>query len=225
MALDCKTVGFFLKISKEIDKAWRKSLTRAKRASLTRPFDCSRVLEYAKIRTVLQSIMALVPGSSLSRSHISSNRGFQAKTIYGRGLRSGILVFCCLKRVQPFKSICAALCFEHISEHFVTFLGETEHLIQCIKCGIKVKHFSGGKLETTKKQKQRKRPHATSYPEGFSLRKWRPPILSGKRPEDQVGTPCTRSPVYKNPDERHYFTVLDLKKKLSCPHKIFARRE
>ena len=36
--LDCKTVGFFfLKISKEIGIAWRKSLTRAKRASLTRP--------------------------------------------------------------------------------------------------------------------------------------------------------------------------------------------
>ena len=35
--LDCKTVGFFLKISKEIGKAWRKSLMRAKRASLTRP--------------------------------------------------------------------------------------------------------------------------------------------------------------------------------------------
>ena len=35
--IDCKTVGFFLKISKEISKAWRKSLTRAKRASLTRP--------------------------------------------------------------------------------------------------------------------------------------------------------------------------------------------
>ena len=35
--VDCKTVCFFLKISKEIVKAWRKSLTRAKRASLTRP--------------------------------------------------------------------------------------------------------------------------------------------------------------------------------------------
>ena len=35
--VDCKTVGFFLKISKEIGKAWRKSLTRARRASLTRP--------------------------------------------------------------------------------------------------------------------------------------------------------------------------------------------
>ena len=47
MMVDCKTVGFFLKISKEIGKAWRKSLL----------FDCSRVLEYAKIRTVLQSKM------------------------------------------------------------------------------------------------------------------------------------------------------------------------
>ena len=79
--LDWKTVRFFLKISKEIGKAWLKNLTRAKRASLTRPtgetkekkprlspvtlsvfslipdllFDCSRVLEYAKMRTVLQS--------------------------------------------------------------------------------------------------------------------------------------------------------------------------
>ena len=35
--VDCKTVGFFLKISKEIGKAWRKSLMRAKRANLTRP--------------------------------------------------------------------------------------------------------------------------------------------------------------------------------------------
>ena len=36
--VDCKTVGFFLKISKDIGKAWRKSLTCAKRASLTRCF-------------------------------------------------------------------------------------------------------------------------------------------------------------------------------------------
>ena len=54
--VDCKTVGFFLKISKEIGNAWRKSLMRSNRASLL--FDCSRVLEYAKIRTVLQSIAA-----------------------------------------------------------------------------------------------------------------------------------------------------------------------
>ena len=66
--IDCKTVGFFLKISKEIGKAWRTSLTRVKRASLTRCvlslvpdlwFDCSRLLEYAKIRTVLQSIVKI----------------------------------------------------------------------------------------------------------------------------------------------------------------------
>ena len=55
--VDFKTVGFFLKISKEIGKAWRKSLTRANRTSLVPDLllDCSRVLEYAKIRTVLQS--------------------------------------------------------------------------------------------------------------------------------------------------------------------------
>ena len=69
---------FFLKISKEIAKAWRKSLTRAKRASRACEarekkhlspvslsvfslvpdflFDCYRLLEYAKIRTVLQSM-------------------------------------------------------------------------------------------------------------------------------------------------------------------------
>ena len=29
--IDCKTVGFFLKISKEIGKAWGKTLMRAKR--------------------------------------------------------------------------------------------------------------------------------------------------------------------------------------------------
>ena len=35
--LDCKTVGFFSKMSKKIGKAWRKSLTRAKRPILTCP--------------------------------------------------------------------------------------------------------------------------------------------------------------------------------------------
>ena len=63
--VDCKTVGFVLKISREIGKAWRKSLTRAQRASLTRTdllFDCSRVLEYAEIRTVLQSMLDDVLG-------------------------------------------------------------------------------------------------------------------------------------------------------------------
>ena len=58
--VDCKTVGFFHKISKEIGEAWRKSLTRANRASLASFHTfCltarARVLEYARIRTVLQS--------------------------------------------------------------------------------------------------------------------------------------------------------------------------
>ena len=71
--LDCKTVGFFLKISKEIGKAWRKeSYAREMRESLSLAlcfhprsrfvpdfpnllFGCSRVLEYTKIRTVLES--------------------------------------------------------------------------------------------------------------------------------------------------------------------------
>ena len=75
---DCKTVGFFLKISKEIGKAWRKSLTREarephtpvgifsvspqSRSLFSASFQTfrltargSRVLEYAEIRTVLQS--------------------------------------------------------------------------------------------------------------------------------------------------------------------------
>ena len=70
--VDCKKVGFFLKISKEIGKAWRKTLSREAREPRTPYgrvrretvfslvpdilFDCSRVFEYAKIRTVLQSI-------------------------------------------------------------------------------------------------------------------------------------------------------------------------
>ena len=38
LILDCKTVGFFLKISKEIGKAWRKSLKRAKRLASLQTF-------------------------------------------------------------------------------------------------------------------------------------------------------------------------------------------
>ena len=73
LGVDCKIVGFFLKISEEIAE----SLTRASPPSLalcfqprSRPFVLllaidrsidriyrSRVLEYAKIRTVLQSIL------------------------------------------------------------------------------------------------------------------------------------------------------------------------
>ena len=53
--VDCKTVGFFLKISKKIGKVWCKSLTVF---SLVPDllFYCSRVLKYAKIWTVLQSV-------------------------------------------------------------------------------------------------------------------------------------------------------------------------
>ena len=53
--VDCKTVGFFLKISKEIGKVWCKSLTVF---SLVPDllFYCSHVLEYAKIWTVLQLV-------------------------------------------------------------------------------------------------------------------------------------------------------------------------
>ena len=36
--IDCKNSRFFLKISKEIGNAWCKSLMRANRASLTRPY-------------------------------------------------------------------------------------------------------------------------------------------------------------------------------------------
>ena len=42
LTIDCQTVGFFLRISKEMGKAWRKSLARAKRASLTRPKGCPK---------------------------------------------------------------------------------------------------------------------------------------------------------------------------------------
>ena len=70
--VDCKTVSFFLKISKEVGKAWCKTLSREAREPRTPYgrvrretvfslvpdilFDCSRVLEYVKTRTVLQSI-------------------------------------------------------------------------------------------------------------------------------------------------------------------------
>ena len=66
-SLDCKTVGFFLKISQDIGKAWRMSLTRASLFSLVQDllFDCSRVLEYAKIRTVLQSISSFAVYSNV----------------------------------------------------------------------------------------------------------------------------------------------------------------
>ena len=82
---------FFLsQISKEIGKAWRKSL---KRASLTlalcfqprsRPFVwLLRVLEYAKIRTVLQSILKHTPWKSNSFKRRCYQRGFIWKVATG----------------------------------------------------------------------------------------------------------------------------------------------
>ena len=57
--VDCKTVVFFLKISKVIGKVWRKSLTRAKRATRTCSQPHLTVRAYLNtqkcVRTVLQS--------------------------------------------------------------------------------------------------------------------------------------------------------------------------
>ena len=77
----------FRPLGKEIGKAWRKNLTRAKSASLTRPvpdllFDCSRVLEYAKIRTVLQSITAV---HDCIHSHVGKKPPVRARAA-GEGL-------------------------------------------------------------------------------------------------------------------------------------------
>ena len=67
---------FFLKISKEIRKAERKSFTCLSSVSLSvftlvpdLLFDCSRVLEYAKIRTVLQSRGIKVGPNKLIHDH------------------------------------------------------------------------------------------------------------------------------------------------------------
>ena len=51
--LDCKTVGFFLKISKEIGKGWRESLTREAREphTPTRVSPQSRSLFSASFQT------------------------------------------------------------------------------------------------------------------------------------------------------------------------------
>ena len=54
-ATDCKTVVFFfLKISKEIGKVFPPVLLSIFSLVLDLLYDCSRVLEYAKIRTVLR---------------------------------------------------------------------------------------------------------------------------------------------------------------------------
>ena len=110
--IDCKRGGFLLKISKEIGKAWRKSLTRAKRASLTRPsgvwgslsvfslvpdllFDCSRV-KYAKIRTVLQPRQLMIL-SYLLKCQIRDRRSYLPTLEKRSDLERNFRVSCNLK--------------------------------------------------------------------------------------------------------------------------------
>ena len=70
-AVDCKTVGFFLKISKEIGKAWPKSLTRAKRAGVwgqRKKTDCPFSIQWVrsdqgvqKCRRAVKNLFATPP--------------------------------------------------------------------------------------------------------------------------------------------------------------------
>ena len=62
LAIDCKTVGFFLRISKEIGKAWRKSLARAKRASLLASSQARRAC-------VARGFLASLPSLALCFQH------------------------------------------------------------------------------------------------------------------------------------------------------------
>ena len=69
MLLDCKTVGFFSKsVKKSVKRGVRVLRARSARASHAHGrdllFDFSRVLEYAKIRTVLQSTVLQAPGAA-----------------------------------------------------------------------------------------------------------------------------------------------------------------
>ena len=79
LLIDCKTVGFFLKISDEIGKSVKGGIrvlcTWSVRVSLSVSslvpdllFDCSRILEYAKIQTVLQSNLLKTPKFSQSKT-------------------------------------------------------------------------------------------------------------------------------------------------------------
>ena len=87
--LDCKTVGFFL--SKSVKKSVKRlSPVSLSVFSLVRDllFDCSRVLEYAKVQTVLQSTYCWP---------IAASRGFCDKRISSKNVL--LLVF----SVTPFK--------------------------------------------------------------------------------------------------------------------------
>ena len=49
--VDCKTVGFFLKISKEVGKAWRKSNTREPHTPFPASFQTFCVTAHAYLNT------------------------------------------------------------------------------------------------------------------------------------------------------------------------------
>ena len=49
--VDCKTVGFFLKISKEVGKAWRKSNTREPHTPFSASFQTFSVTAHAYLNT------------------------------------------------------------------------------------------------------------------------------------------------------------------------------
>ena len=60
--LDCKTVGFFSQNQFSVALEFLLSLALRFQPPPDLLFDCSRVLEYGKIRTVLQSTRLLTPG-------------------------------------------------------------------------------------------------------------------------------------------------------------------
>ena len=78
-SLDCKTVGFFLKISKEIGKAWRKSLTRAKRASL----NACRACEAREKNLFLASLPSLAVCFSFVQTFCLTARAYLNTQKYG----------------------------------------------------------------------------------------------------------------------------------------------
>ena len=80
--LDSKTVGFFppKSVKKSAKRGVRVLRARSVRASYVL-FDCSRVLEYAKIRTVLQSRARLVllfllgcPARAFAKERVSGGK-------------------------------------------------------------------------------------------------------------------------------------------------------
>ena len=134
MELDCKTVGFFLKISKESVKACRKSLTRAKRESLTRPwgvspqvslsvfslvphllFDCSRLAylntqKYGLFCSLVWNMCENLHYQSVYFKELHNQKEYYCPTIYRTGaavvstITSYILLYLRVKAKQHFVS-------------------------------------------------------------------------------------------------------------------------